>query len=152
MSVVDQGFGIGILTLEASSSNRPGVSDGSGDGGNNDDDGSGSIDQAMPLRLPIRVTPPMVRTQVTLPMSQTMTRQRMMQTRVMPKRGIAHSSEDGDDASDADEGVTTIDEGEGGCAGTQGASVLSLALGLIFLMRARRTARGSKPSTVLILY
>ena len=50
--------------------------------------------------------------------------------------------DDEETEDDTDEAVTTIDEGEGGCAGTQGASVLSLALGLIFLMRARQTARG----------
>ena len=89
MSVVDQGFGIGILTLEASSSNRPGSRMEAVTAAITTMMVRVPLIRAMPLRLPIRVTPPMVRTQVTLPMSQTMTRQRMMQTRVMPKRGIA---------------------------------------------------------------
>ena len=142
MSVVDQGFGIGILTLEASSSNRPGVSDGSGDGGT-DDGGSGSIDESDASEASDPSDPTDGSDASDASEASDVDETEDDTDASDTEEGESSSdTEEGNDSSDEDEAVTTIDEGGGGCAGTQGASVLSLALGLIFLMRARQTARG----------
>ena len=158
MSVVDQGFGIGILTLEATSSNRP-IESGSTNGGGSDpsdavdpSDESDVTDLSDPTDSG-DLTDESDATDPTEPSDEEDDSEDPDEEEDSEDEGDDEldegESDDEEETSDSDndastgesdptDAVTPIsDEGSGGCAGTQGASALSLLLGLFFLRRMR---------------
>ena len=173
MSVVDQGFGIGVLTLEATSSNRPIESGSTNEGGSDPSDAVDPSDESDVSDLSDPSDPGDLtdESDATDP-TESSDEEEDSEDPEEEDEGDDEDTEEGDeeegddaldegesddeeetsgsddvdndastDETDPTDAVTPIsDEGSGGCAGTQGASALSLLLGL-FLLRRMRTPR-----------
>ena len=132
VSIVDQGFGIGILALEASPSNRPAWSL-AGHGGSSD-----SSDASDPSDGPDPVDPS-DESDATDPADESDA------SDADDDEGDAEETDTGDedavDPSDSPESTfpeSSEGDGDGGCAGPEGASLLLLMSGLIGVLRGRR--------------